>query len=180
MGDVYFDTEATSANPRDAKFLCGVVLEDGVLVVYMSTEIKKLCMRLDMASRIHVFNQDYDYVLMQCSGATEQQVLSWRRKTVDFFSQVKTALNIWPNLDSIADANGIHGKSSQGGEVLNMTEEEMVGYCGRDVEILAELAAFQTLKIPILTGKRGERVSVGSCCLDWHTGIVSGVCYDCF
>ena len=175
--DVFFDTEATLADPKLASFLCGVVWWRGDLVCFNERQIDELGRVLDFASGVFVFNADYDYTLMECHGIESRRVESWRHKTIDFFEQTRKSVGVWPSLDSVALANGIVGKSSSGSEIGGMSFEEMVSYCGRDVEILYELSQLERLVIPILCGKKDERKEVGRCVLDWRTGAVSGLEY---
>jgi len=175
--DVFFDTEATLADPEKARFLCGCAYWKGELFAFDERQIEQLALLLDFGTRIFVFNGDYDYTLMRAHGIAEARVESWLSKTVDFFDQVRAAVGVWPSLDAVALANGVGGKSSSGGEINSMSYEEMVSYCGRDVEIMVELAELEELKIPISVGPRESRKHVGECLLNWRTGAVSGTTY---
>lgn len=120
-----------------------------------------LLAEFDRAELIVGYNAlDFDFPLLRKhygrGPGAEARYAAHRCKCLDPFARIRSALEFWPKLDALLEANGLPSKTGDGKEAVTLWElqkrDELQAYCAQDVALLARLCLRSRLRIPRRTG----------------------------
>ncbi len=120
-----------------------------------------LLTEFDQAEIIMGYNAlDFDFPLLRKhygrGPRAEDRYIAHRCKCLDPFARIRSALDFWPKLDALLEANDLPCKSGDGKEAVTLWElqkrDELQAYCAQDVALLARLCLRSRLRIPRRTG----------------------------
>lgn len=128
--------------------------------------------RMDASSVIVAYNGlGFDYLVLRKHYGhgieAHRRYLRHRAKTLDPFSRIREATDVWPKLDTLLRENGLETKTANGLEAIKMFEEgrreELLAYCVQDVAAMARLCLLGELKFPGLGTIPNALFGVASC-----------------
>lgn len=172
-----FDLETTGLDPKKHVVTCACVYsrihsidacfffnrDDPEVFFKMLDDAPVLCAfngaRFDLPflQVIHYFPFYFSFLFLITifqisSGVDARRIYQWRLKLFDVYETCKLGLGVTFSLNSLLAANGMMGKSGDGGKAVSMFNEgryaELASYCRDDTVLTYNVSTLDVIQIP--------------------------------